>query len=126
LGANNFGHATISVGGTVNYTIAAFSGLLNPDHKSIPGIQNNAVFTVNDLGAFFNQYQNGDPSKQFEIGKRKYVGNTLKAQASILVHETAHQITVSGFQPDFSNPRAGKANDAAVDSNCRQMIEGLQ
>lgn len=44
----------------------------------------------------------------------------------ILIHELAHQITVSGFQPDFGNPRAGKANDEAVDKNCRQLIEGLQ
>jgi hypothetical protein len=70
--------------------------------------------------------ENGEQVNPFQVGKRSYAGNTLRAQATILLHETAHQITVSGFQPDNGIPKAGKANDNLVDQNCRQLIEGLQ
>jgi uncharacterized protein YjdB len=127
LTANNFGHGTVNLDGSVYYQNGAFSGLKNPDKTLVAGIQNTSVvFTVNDVGSFFNQYQNGDNTKPFLVGKRNYPGGTLKAQATMLIHETAHQITVTGFQPDFGNSKAGKANDKAVDSNCRQLIEGLQ
>jgi len=126
LGENNFGHGTMSLDGVVNYSIAAFSGGRNPDLSLIPGLPLSAAFFVNDGGSFFNQHVNGDQSKNFLVGKREYPGNSLRAQAEILTHETAHQIAVSGFQPDFVNKKAGKANDQAVDKNCRQLIEGLQ
>ena len=32
------------------------------------------------------------------MDKRGYAGDTLRAQATILIHETAQQITVLGFQ----------------------------
>jgi hypothetical protein len=57
------------------------------------------------------------------IGEPKYQGGSPQAQSTILVHEIAHQITVSGFQPDFGNKRAGKANDHLVNTNCKTMIE---
>src|SRR5579884_1613945 len=126
LGANNFGHGTIHQGNGIAYEIGAFSGNFNPDKTKIPGVPLSAVFTVNDAGSFFNQYAGGDQTKPFEVGRRAYSGNTLRAQAAILIHETAHQITVAGFQPDFGNRKAGRANDVAVDKNCRQLIEGLQ
>ncbi len=55
----------------------------------------------------------------------------LVAQPTILVHELAHVLSnagagASGFQEDFGIPKAGKANDALVDQNCRSLIEGLQ
>jgi len=50
----------------------------------------------------------------------------MPAQATILIHETAHQITVAGFQSDFGKKKATNENDKAVDTNCRQLIEGLQ
>ncbi len=127
LGANNFGHGTVNLNGSANYRNGAFSGTTEgPNKTPIPGVPANAVFTVNDVGAFFNQFANGDQAKPFEVGRRNYPGNSLRAQATILIHETAHQITVAGFHDDFGKSKVGKANDKAVDKNCRQLIEGLQ
>jgi hypothetical protein len=126
LGNNTFGHGVISQNGMINYKTGAFSGLKNRDQTPVSGLPTTATFTVNDNGSFFNPFPNGDKTMPFEVGRRKYPGNTLRAQATILIHETAHQITVNGFQPDFGDPKAGKPNDKAVDSNCRQLIEGLQ
>jgi len=125
LAANTFGHGIVNQYGAVNYRTAAFSGLRNPD-GTLVAQHTNAVFIVNDNGAFFNQFQNGDPTKPLTTGKRNYPGNSLRAQATILIHEAAHQIAVAGFQPDFGNPEAGKANDKMVDTNCKQLIEGLK
>ncbi len=125
LAANTFGHGIVNQYGAINYRTGAFSGLTNPD-GTLVAQHTNAVFIVNDNGAFFNQFQNGDPTKPLTTGKRNYPGNSLRAQATILIHETAHQIAVAGFQPDFGNPEAGKANDKMVDTNCRQLIEGLK
>jgi len=125
LGANNFGHAVIYQYGAVDYADGAFSGQKNTD-GTLVGVPTTAAFTVNDNGAFFNQYQNGDTTKPFFVGKRNYPGGSLRAQATMLIHETAHQITVNGFQHDFGNRKAEKANNKAVDSNCRKLIEGLQ
>jgi hypothetical protein len=129
LSANNFGHGTVSVGNAVAYGIAAFSGNKNPDKTLVAGVPISAVFTVNDIGGFFNaNFPNSPPyrGQQQLVGTREYIGNTLRAQAAILIHETAHQITVSGFQDDFGKPKVVKANDKLVDTNCRQLIEGLQ
>ena len=128
LQSNTFGHGTFYVNGTVDYTTAAFSGGRegDPPGYPIPGVPSSATFTVNDVGAFFNQFANGDPGKIFEEGRRKYSGNTLRAQATILIHETAHQITVNGFRDDFGKRKVGKENDKTVDINCRQLIEGIQ
>jgi hypothetical protein len=61
-------------------------------------------------------------------GVGDYPGDSLPAQALTLIHETAHQITVSGFQNDFGNrgKKAEIANNKAVEKNCRQLIEELQ
>jgi hypothetical protein len=124
LGTNLFGHGIVYRGTTPYYENGAFSGSTNPDKTPVPGIPAGAaVFTVNDIGPFFNVSDNlGRP---FKVGKRGYAGNTLRAQASILIHEVAHQITVLGFQPDNGIPKAGKSNDILVNQNCRQLIEGL-
>jgi hypothetical protein len=122
---NNFGHGTVYEANSIS-NIAAFTGNKNADGSFVSGVPLSAAFTVNDVGAFFNQYQNGDQTKPFAVGARGYAGNTLRAQATILIHETAHIITVSGFQRDAGIPKAGKANDKLVDRNCRQLIEGLQ
>jgi hypothetical protein len=55
-----------------------------------------------------------------------YPGNSSRAQATILIHETADPISVPGFQPDFSAPKTEKNNNKAFDKNGRQLIEGLQ
>jgi hypothetical protein len=126
LSGNFFGHGTVNLGATPYYNNAAFTGSLNPDGKPVPGLPSSPapIFTVNDIGAFFNATDNqGHPLKQ---GPRGYAGNTLRAQATILVHETAHQITVFGFQHDNGIPKAGEANDKLVDQHCRQLIEGLK
>lgn len=125
LSSNLFGHGTVNRGTTPYYDNGAFSFSTNPDKTPVPGIPPGvAAFTVNDIGAFFNAADN--QGRPFQVGKRGYAGNTLRAQASILLHEVAHQITVFGFQHDNGNPKAGKANDKLVNQNCRQLIEGLQ
>ena len=126
LAANTFGHGTITQDNVTNYKTAAFSGNLNPDHTQIPGLPLSATFFVNDLGAFFNQFKNGDSTMPFNVGKRNYSGDSLRAQLTILIHETAHQISVPGFQPDFTSNKAEKNNNKAVDKNCKSMIEGIQ
>ncbi len=126
LSVNHFGHATFNIAGKVAYNIAAFSGTTNPDHTPIQGLQVTTAFVVSDDSGFFNQYVNGDQARQFLIGKRNYQGGSLRAQATILIHETAHQITVDGFQDDFGDDAAEDSNNKAVDKNCRQLIEGLQ
>jgi len=52
--------------------------------------------TVNDNGAFY--LANDANGNAFTIGARHYTGGTLEAQAAILIHETAHGVTVAGFQ----------------------------
>jgi len=118
LSANNFGHGVFSIN-----SIAAFTYGTNPD-KSPIGIPSNFAVTVNDNGSFFNAKDSS--GRSFLVGKRNYSGSTLRAQATILIHETAHLVSASGFQSDFGIPKAGKSNDALVDTNCRSLIEGLQ
>jgi hypothetical protein len=121
LSNNLFGHATVNVGNKPSYTIAAFSGTQNPDFTNIPGLPDGAAMTVNDIGSFFNPTDNqGNPMTE---GEREYGGKTPQAQAAILVHEIAHQITVLGFQNDFGKSKAGKENDHLVNTNCRALIE---
>src|ERR1700728_3763600 len=124
LQQNNFGHGTVNIGTAVWYLNGAFSGTANPDKTPIPGIPASAVFTVNDVGAFFNATDN--QGRPFTVGKRRDSGGTFTAQPTILIQEPAHKIRVTGFQPDCSAPKAGKANDQLVDTNCRKRIEGLQ
>ncbi len=50
----------------------------------------------------------------------------IHRQATMSIHETAHQITVSGFLDDFGKNQAETENNKAVDENCRQLIEGIQ
>lgn len=65
LNENNFGHGVINQYGKVDYVHGAFSGQSNSDHTHVSGVPTNAVFTVNDVGAFFNQFANGDQSTPF-------------------------------------------------------------
>ncbi len=45
----------------------------------------------------------------FSAGVRTYAGNTLRAQATVLIHELGHQLTLLGFQPIMVFPsREGK------------------
>jgi len=123
VSANLYAHGTINIGANAAYGIVAFSGTSNLDGTAIPGIPaGEAVFIVNDVGGFYNATDNA--GHNFTVGHRSYAGNTLRAQLAALVHEVAHQITVSDFQSDFAIPKAGKSNDGLVDANCRGLIEG--
>jgi hypothetical protein len=127
LNGNLFGHGTVNQATGIAYTIGAFTGTQNPDGTPIAGLPTSGViFTVNDQGAYFNQYAGGNQNQPFGVGIRNYAGKSLRAQATILIHEVAHQLHVSNFQSDFGKPEAEKANNKAVDANCRQLIEGLQ
>ena len=125
---NNFyAHASFS-----DNDKAAFVGVTNQDGTST-GIPLSApiAITVNDTGAFFNA-KLGD--KTFTVGRRAYPGNTLKAQAAILIHELGHRMFenggAAGFQSDGGNTKearaAGRANDQLVDQYCGKLIGGLK
>jgi hypothetical protein len=112
LDLNAFGHGVFN-----KLTVAAFTGAV-----SDTGVPVGTSMTVNDNSAFFLAKDGNGNS--FTTGARHYPGGTLRAQAAILIHETAHGVTVTGFQSDGT--QAGKANDELVDKNCRDLIEGLQ
>ena len=124
LANNLFGHGTVNRGNSPAYDNIAFSGSLNWDKTPVPGLPTTTppVVTVNDIGAFFNPTDN--KGLKFAVGTQGYPGNTLRAQLAAMLHETAHQIEVAGFQHDTGIPKAGKANDALVNANCRELIEG--
>lgn len=120
---NNFGHGVFSI-----KSVSAFTFGRNPDGSPL-GVPANFAITVNDNGAFFKATD--DKGNAFSVGKRRYNGGTLKAQANILIHELGHVLSdagagASGFQHDFGILKAGEANNALVDQNCRLLIEGLQ
>lgn len=91
---NNFEHGTIMESNRVDYQMVAFSGNRNPDGTHVSGLPPSPVFLVNDVSAFFNaQWPLGNNRfGTFSLGPRGYAGNTLRAQAFTLIHETAHQI----------------------------------
>jgi hypothetical protein len=125
LQSNTYGHGTIYVGTNIRYDIWAFSGATNPDHTMISGLPTNGGISmvVNDVAGFFNATANGGA---YYLGPRNYPGDSLRAQAMVLIHEVAHQLPVPGFQADNNNNKAEKANNKMVDINCRQLIEALQ
>jgi|SRR5579884_1469821 len=93
----------------------------------LPEFHKHGRFTVNDQGAFFRATWG---NKTFTVGRRAYGGITLKAQSAIILHEPGHQMNESGgadgFQGDFGNKKAGRANDKLVDTNCGTLIKDLK
>ena len=57
------------------------------DEKEKPRHSGRLVVAVNDQGSFFNA-KLGD--KVLTVGRRAPMGNTLRAQATILIHELGH------------------------------------
>jgi hypothetical protein len=105
--------------GTFDVSVAAFTGVLGST-----GVPDGTALTVNDKSAFFLA---GDGNgATYSSGVRNYPGGQLKAQATILIHETAHGIAAPGFQHDNGIPKAEKSNNKLVDKYCRSLIEGLQ
>ena len=70
---------------------------------------------MNDNGAFFKSKDSY--GNTFNVGSRKYVGGTLFAQASILLHELAHVVAAAGFKSDYGNDQNGRSNDNLDDKN---------
>jgi hypothetical protein len=119
MAGNNYGYGTYTLGGKTNYSNAALTtqGIMFPGLPASPF----PAFVVNSVGPFFSAaVRNG---KIYTIGPNNYPGNTLRAQLAILIHETAHEIDVDKFQPDFGNEAAREANDAYVNLHCRSLIE---
>jgi hypothetical protein len=126
-----YGHGTVNLGTSASYSVlyrvGAFSGASNSDHTAVQGLPpaGGIIMTVNDVGAFFNQgFNQGSNAYTFNVGEPNYPGNSPPARATILIHEVAHQITVSGFQPDANDPTGEihKANDHLVNANCNALI----
>lgn len=99
-----------------------------PATGGVTGIPAGIITAVNDNSAFLNAttVNSQGQTLTFTVGPRSYTGDTLKAQAFILLHELGHGISIAGFQHDNGIPKAGKANDKMVDQNCRSLIEGIQ
>ena len=111
---------TFGYGQLNSSTTAAFTGVLNSDGTQVPGLPIDASITVNSTGAFFNS------ADSVGSGGTWYTGGTLQAQAFILIHEIAHNVGATGFQPDNGNPAAEKSNNLLVQQNCGSAIKGLQ
>ena len=120
---NHYGHGTVqNTAGANIEAITAFSGSTNPDGTAVANVPVTAAFTVNDVSAFFTVTDG--QQRAFLTGPRHYPGNSERTREFVLVHETAHQISVPGFLPDFGSQRAEDANNLAVDQHCRGLIEG--
>lgn len=125
---NMFGHGTFySNGNLLDEDDAAITGSINPDHTKT-GIPEGYIFAVNNRTAFFIARTRDNYTIRY--GPRNYLGGTLRAQASILIHELAHSLSkyglgASGFKHDFGDGKAEAANNRLVDQNCRDLIEGL-
>jgi RHS repeat-associated protein len=115
---STYGHGTFNV-----ETTAAFAGSRNAD-GSDAGVPADAAITVNSTGAFFTTTSTAGAN--WVVGARGYAGGTLRAQATILIHELAHVLGAAGFKSDFGDPGAGRANDRLIDQNCRNLIERLR
>lgn len=117
IAGQSYGHGVFN-----NVRTAAISGGRNAD-GTLAGVPVNYAFTVNEQGAFFN-------AKTPTVGLKAYPGNTLRAQATILIHEFGHQMLALGgaldFKDDAGNEQAGRANDKLVATNCGSLITGLQ
>jgi hypothetical protein len=128
----SYGHATMYLGLDAtkrDYLTTAFSALLNPDHKSVPGLPFSPApaFTVNDIGAFFNKTYTNSQGQQlgYVNGPRHYPGNDIRSQLLTVIHEEAHELNVAEFnQNDNGKEPLVEANDQMVDSHCRGLIEG--
>jgi hypothetical protein len=110
LSNNSFGYGDFD-----QNNVAAFAGQANADGSSV-GVPVTSAITVNANGAFF--------SSGFVEGAKGYIGGTIQAQATILIHELAHVLGAAGFQNDAGNSTAGHQNDALVDKNCGKLIGG--
>ena len=108
---NQWGHGVIKDNSGIARTIAA---ILRP----APGVTQGVATTVNDESAFFKSNQ--------KTGARPYPGNTLPAQAAILIHEMGHAvISTPNFLNDRSDPQAEAANNEQVNTYCGEMIDHL-
>lgn len=115
---NTYGYGTFNVN-----TTAAIAGGRNAD-GSLVGVPVDAAFTINSTGAFFSEKAANGVA--FSVGYQKYRGNTIQAQAAILIHELGHILGTEGFQSDFAKPQAVKDNDKLVDKHCGKLIGGLR
>jgi len=89
--------------------IAAFTSTGGTDIA--PGT---AALVVNNTSAFFND--------NFKVDNNKLVGGSAQAQIFILLHELGHALGSSGFQDDYGNKAAGKANDKLIDAKCQKTV----
>src|SRR5579863_3529993 len=124
ISSNSYGYGNFYVNGSQNYTTAAFEGNLNADYTAT-GVPGSAAFTINPSGAFFTA--NAPGGGTLTVGAGNWMGGTLQAQAAILIHELAHLVQAAGFVPDTGGTPAQnaanvKANDAAVNKNCGNLI----
>lgn len=136
-----WGHATMYRDATTtnrDYGTAAFSGSLM-NGLGVPGLPNPGpnnpdttpapLFTVNDIGFFFNAtYPNPQSPQQnlrYRIGPQHYPGGDPRTQRLTLLHELAHQLAVANFhQNDANHQNLVDENDRMVDANCRSLIVG--
>jgi RHS repeat-associated protein len=112
---------TIGYGTFDTRNVAAFTGN-NPNQTDLPP---GYAITINAIGAFFvgTYTQNGHG---YGLSTNGYAGGTSQAQVSILLHELAHLLNATGFQPDFQNPQAGAKNDNLIQKNCKKTLNAAK
>jgi hypothetical protein len=73
--------------------------------------------TVNDLGPFFaNEWQGN------QLSSGGSAGGKGKVRVMILLHELGHLLRATGFQSDFGDSDAVKANNKLVQDNCKATL----
>ncbi len=79
-----------------------------------------STIDINSQGAFFKgSYPNGKP---LDVGTNQNPirGGTPEARAFILLHELGH--ITDALKPDFGNPSAEAANNAAILKHCKKTL----
>jgi len=88
-----------------------------------PGVPDGTLITVNNNGAFFTAFSNGQTLPA--VGGH-YNPGTPAAQAAILLHELGHSLMPMGFQDDNGNQTAVNSDDSLVAKDCGKLINTIK
>jgi RHS repeat-associated protein len=104
-----------------NRYVSAFTGNNRRQTDAPAGF----AITVNRQGAFFyGSFWDGRVMRPLTSGG--FAGGTSQAQVFILLHELAHSLGAAGFQADFGDEAAGRANDSLVREHCRKTLDAAR
>ncbi|HEU0120872.1 MAG TPA: hypothetical protein VFQ91_10135 [Bryobacteraceae bacterium] len=63
---------------------------------------------------------------RFKVNAGKINGGTYKATVFIILYELGHAVSANGFQNDFGNNDAGKANDKMIEKECKKTLDRIK